>query len=260
MAKFMRTLLIGTALLVGALLLACGSDDGGDSGGPTDAPDATSPSDESPTEPPDANGDQPAGDAATELRDVAGGFGEREIKIEYEFTSGLADGTGDGTMTLYWKPPDAQRTDISTSDGEVTLITTASATYFCSPEDGGQCFESPIGDSLMPSFFGIFTDPDTLTGQIDASFRGVDVDRSSRTIAGQDATCFSISGMIDDQTGAAEYCFRDYGVLLLMRAGDSLSGGEFSLEAISVEDSVSDSDLEPPYEVFDLGDIPDLFP
>ncbi len=256
MANIIRTLLIGAVLLVGALLLACGSDNGGDSNGPSDGPP-----DDSPTEPADANGDQPAGDAATELRDVAGGFGEQEIKIEYRFTSGLADGTGDGTMTLYWKPPDSQRTDISTSEGDVTLITTPSATYICTSEvDGGQCLESPFSDSFTPGFFDIFTDPDSLTVQIDTSFGGADVDRSSRTIAGQDATCFSVSGAVEGETGDAEYCFRDDGVLLLMRATDSLSGGEFSLEALSIEDSVSDSDLEPPYEVFDLGDLPDLIP
>ena len=254
MTNFLRPLLIAAGLLAGALLLACGSDSDGDADGP---------SDDSPTEPADAVGDLPAGDAATELRNLAAGFGLREIKIEYQFTSSSADGDDDGTMTLYWKPPDAQRTDISTSAGDVTLITTASATYICTSEEGGQCLESPIGDSFMPSFFDIFADPDNFIGEIDASLGGANVDRSSRTIAGQDATCFSISGMIDDETGTAEYCFRDDGVLLLLRAAggpDSADDGEFSLEAISVEDSVSDSDMEPPYEVFDLGDLPDLFP
>lgn len=256
MTNFRRTLLIVTALLVGALLLACGGDGNGDADG---SPDATAPADDSSTEPADGNGDQPAGDAATELRDLAAQFGVREIKIEYQFTSGAAGGVFDGTMTLYWKPPDAQRTDLSSSAGDVTLITTAAASYICTAEIGtGQCLESPIGDSLTPDFFGIFTEPDNLTGQIDAALGDVDVDRSSRTIAGQNATCFSISGTIAGGTGAAEYCFRDDGVLLLWRAAGGPAtgdGGEFSLEAISVEDSVSDSDLEPPYEVVDLGNL-----
>ncbi|MCH7488910.1 MAG: hypothetical protein IIB23_04700, partial [Chloroflexi bacterium] len=122
---------------------------------------------------------------------------------------------------------------------------------------------SPIGDSLTPDFFDIFTEPDILIDQIDAVLGDLNVDRSNRTIAGQDATCFSISGTIDGETGAVEYCFRDDGVLLLLRAaggpGDG-DGGESSLEAISVEDSVSDSDLEPPYDVLDVGDIQDLLP
>ena len=242
MANFMRTLLIGAALLVGALLLACSSDSDGDLGGPADG-----------------NGDQPAGDAAADLRNLAAQFGVREIKIEYQFAGGAADGTGDGTMTLYWKPPDAQRTDLSTSDGDVTLITTATASYICTSEVGaGQCLKSPVGDSLAPGFFAIFTEPGNFIGQINDVLGDADVDRSSRTIAGQDATCFSLSGTIDGETGAAEYCFRDDGVLLLLRAADgpeTNGGEEFSLEAISVEDSVSDSDLEPPYDVVDLGDL-----
>ncbi len=261
MTNFMRTLLIGTALLVGALLLACGSDS--DADGSPDSPDATESADDSSTEPADAISDLPAGDAAAELRNLATQFGVREIKIEYRFTNDSADGSVGGTMTLYWKPPDAQRTDLSTSDGDVTLITTATTSYMCTAEGGGQCLEMPLDDSLAPSIFGIFTEPDNLTGQIEAALGDVDIDRSSRTIAGQDATCFTMSGTIDGETGVAEYCFRDDGVLLLLRATggpETEGGGEFSLEAISVEDSVSDSDLEPPYEVVDLGDIGDLIP
>ena len=165
-------------------------------------------------------------------------------------------------MTLYWKPPDAQRTDLSSSEGDVTLITTAGGSHICAPAVN-QCLESPIGDSLTPDFFDIFTEPDILIDQIDAILEDLDVDRSTRTIAGQDATCFSLSGTIDGETGAVEYCFRDDGVLLLLRAGGGPAnggGGESSLEAISVEDSVSDRDLEPPYEVLDAGDLQDLLP
>ena len=240
MTNFTRTFLFVIALIVGALLLACSSDS--DSG--------------------DGNGDQPSGEAATELRNLAAQFGQQEIKIEYQFTSGAAGGIDDVTMTLYWKPPDAQRTDLSTSEGDVTLITTAGGSYICASAVN-QCLESPIGDSLTPDFFDIFTEPDILIDQIDAVLGDLNVDRSNRTIAGQDATCFSISGTIDGETGAVEYCFRDDGVLLLLRAAGGPAdgdGGESSLEAISVEDSVSDSDLEPPYDVLDVGDIQDLLP
>ncbi|MCH8950440.1 MAG: hypothetical protein IIB87_08695 [Chloroflexi bacterium] len=264
MTNFMRTLLIGTALLAGALLLACGSDSDSDADGPSDSPDATESADDSSIEPADGNGDQPAGDAFAELRNLAAEFGAREIKIEYQFTSGAAGGIGDGTMTLYWKPPDTQRIDLSMSTGDVTLITTATASYMCTSAAGtGQCLEMPLDDSLAPDFFGIFTDPASFIDEIDATLGDVDIDRSSRTIAGQNAICFSMSGTIGGETGAAEYCFRDDGVLLLLRATggpETEGGGEFFLEAISVEDSVSDSDLEPPYEVVDLGDLGDLIP
>ena len=71
MTNFLRIGLIVVALIVGALLLACGSDSDSDA-------DGTAPADDSSTEPADGNGDQPSGDAATELRTLAGHFGEQE--------------------------------------------------------------------------------------------------------------------------------------------------------------------------------------
>ncbi len=237
MRSSLRYFLIAVALLAGALFVACGSDS--DDNGDADSGD---PAAEQPVD-----GDDDDGDASGDLNSFADRFGISEVKVEYDFAS---SGVGDdfvGTMTLYSKPPDAWRMDIGSPDGDIVMINNGEVTYMCASEGGeGQCFESPISDALGLPFFSIFTDPDGFDDLIDRS-PGVDVDQSSREIAGQDATCFSVSG-------AGEFCFRDDGVLLLMR-GPEDGEAEFSLEATSVSDSVSDSDFEPIYDVLDLGDF-----
>jgi hypothetical protein len=258
MARSFRLGLVIVALLAGSLALACGggggtSDDDGDGNGNGDQPEASEGADGDA----DGDGDGDGGEGQDELRKLAEEFGVREVKIEYSFSS-AGDGSPDdeGTMTLYWKPPDAWRVDISSSGGDVILINSDGTSYLCTSDGGtGQCLESPLGDLIPIPFLSVFTDPNGLNDLIDVSLAGVDVDRSDRTIAGQDATCFSISGTIDGETGATEYCFREDGILLLVRAGAEGSG-EFTMEATNVEDSVSDSDLEPPYDVTEIPGLP----
>ena len=258
MATSFRLGLMIVALLAGSLAFACGggagtSDDDGDDDG--DQPEASEGADGD-----DADGDGDGGDLQDELRKLAEEFGVREVKIEYSFSS-TGDGSTDdeGTITLYWKPPDAWRVDISSSAGDLILINSDGTSYLCTSAGGtGQCLESPIGDVVPIPFLSVFTDPDGLSELIDVALAGVDVDRSDRTIAGQDATCFSISATIEGETGATEYCFREDGILLLLRAGgsDAEGAGAFTLEATNVEDSVSDSDLEPPYDVTEIPGLP----
>ncbi len=256
MHSSLRYFLIVVALFAGALFAACSSD--GDDNGDADSDEPTA---EQPIDGDDGdNGDD--GDASGDLSSFAERFGVSEVKIEYDFTSFDAtldeEGNFEGSMTLYWKPPDAWRMDIGTPEGDIALITNGDTTYMCTAAAGEElCLESPAGGILdeVP-FLSIFTDPDSINDLIDTS-PGVDVVESSREIAGQDATCFTFSGDIDGEMGAGEICFRDDGVLLLMRivGSDGDADAEFSLEAISVSDSVSDEDFDPIYEVLDLGDL-----
>lgn len=248
MRSSLRYFLIAMALLAGGIFIACGSDDNGDAN--ADEPAAN--------QPVDGDGDNDSDeDASGDLSTFADRFGVSEVKIEYEFTSFDAAEDFVGTMTLYSKPPDAWRMDIGTPDGDITMINNGDVTYMCTSAAGEElCIEAPLSDTLDIPFFSIFTDPDGFDDLIGAS-PGVDVNRSSREIAGQDATCFEVSAGVDNGQGEAEYCFRDDGVLLLLRAsgsGDD-SSAEFSLEATSVSDSVSDEDFEPIYEVLDIGDL-----
>ena len=266
MPSYLRYLLIVVALLAAGFVVACGgdSDDNGE-------PDSDEPTAEQPADGDDAVGDGVSG----ALGDLAEQFGISEVKIEYDFATSGAGDDFEGTMTLYWKPPDAWRMDIGTADSDVAIIFNADVTYLCTSDgDEGVCLESPLTDALgIVPFFSIFTDPSGFDDLIGASFGSADVSTSSREIAGEDATCFEVSGDVDGEEGAGEFCFRDDGVLLLMRASGSgfESDGEFSLVATNVSDSVSDEDLQPLYDVqtipglgdfdledFDLDDIPGL--
>ena len=253
MRSSLRYVLIVVALLAGTLFVACGgdSDDNGE-------PDSDEPTAEQPADGDDGDDGDDDGDVSGDLRAFADRFGISEVTIEYKLTASGGDDDFDGTMTLYLKPPDAWRMDLATPDGDIALINDGSTTYLCASEGGeGQCFESPIDDALPIPFLNIFTDPGGFDDLIGTSLGAVDVSQSTREIAGQDATCFEVSGEFDGDSGEAEYCFRDDGVLLLLRgsgSGDE-GGGEFSLEATSVSDSVSDEDFQPIYDVLDLGDL-----
>ncbi len=255
MSRYVRYFLIVAALLAVGLLAACGSDDddGDDNGSgdnaaeqPVDGDDDDGDGDDNG----DGDGDGDSGDSSDELREFAGQFGISEVKVTYTM-SGLGVGGDDGQMVLYSKPPDRWRMDIANADGDITMISNGDSTLMCASDgDGGTCFESPLGDALPIPFLNIFTDPGGFGDLVDNTF-GVDVDRSSREIAGQDATCFSFSG----DEGSGEYCFRDDGVLLLLRAEEFDGEETFTMEATDVSNSVSDSDLEAPYDILDIGGI-----
>lgn len=255
MRSSLRYILIAVALLAGALFAACSSDGDDNGDGDSDDPAAEQPVDGDDGDGDDGNGDDDDdGDASGDLSAFADRFGISEVKIEYNFTSSGTADEFDGTMTLYAKPPDAWRMDIGTPDGDIAFINNGDTAYMCTAAAGEElCLESPASGLLddIP-FFTIFTDPDGFDDFLGSSIGDVDVSRSSREIAGQDATCFQISG-----EDAGEFCFRDDGVLLLLRASgaEDDAGSVFSLEATSVSDSVSDEDFQPIYEVLDIGDL-----
>lgn len=231
-----RLSLVGLALFAGALLAACGGN--GDGGGNGDADEPTAVEDVD-------------GDLSAELQRLADEFGAEEVKISYRFSSSVDGETMDGTMTLFWKPPDAWRVDFSFEGAEVSIITTEDKSYFCTAEFGaGQCLESPLAEALPLPFLSFFTEPDTLADLIGET-AGLDIERSSRDIGGESASCFSAEGVIGGEEGSAEYCFSDRGILLLLRATGG-AGEEFSVEATDVENEVTSSDLEPLYPILEL--------
>ena len=240
MSGFLRLTLLSIALLAGSLAIACGG------GGTSDGDDN--------------GGDGPSGDGNAELREILEQFGVKEFKIVYNFTSNV-DGAADtgGTMTFYVKPPDSWRMDSNFAGVDLITISSGGSTYICTSAGGlDTCLESPVEDSAAVPFLDVFTDPDGLIDLVDTSFGGVDVDRSDRTIAGLDASCFSVAGEIEDAAGSAEYCFGEGGLLLFASFGGSSAegSGSFTIEATSVDDSVSDSDFDPPYDITEIPGLP----
>lgn len=256
MTRFGRFCLAAAALLLVLFLVACNGDDDGDGNG-DGQPTATEAADDGETDgdgngAPDGDAD---GDGETGLDAFLEEYGDREFKIVYSFSGTDVDA---GTMTFYWKPDGRWRVDFAAGGDEGSVINAGDVSYICTPEDGGMCLESPLGGSAIPfPFFGAFTDPGELETFVGANLGGLDYDRSEREIAGVDATCLSASGEVEGEQGQVEICFGD-GYMLLFRGGDAT--GQVTLEATSVETSVPDSDLEPPYEITEipgLDDIPD---
>lgn len=256
----LKYLLLIAALIAGAVLFACSSDDNGDDNG-DEQPTSEEPADNGDEGDNGDNGDEgDNGDGSSSLADLAEQFGASEVKITYAMTGeGETDADDfEGEMVLYWKPPDRWRMDLSSADGDFSLIVDGDSALMCSAEGGeGQCFESPISSAIGIPFLSIFTNPDELNTIIDTS-GDVDVSESSREIAGQDAACFAYSGTVEGDEGEAEVCFRDDGVLLQLDVQDFTTNTTFSILATDVEDSVSDDDLEPIYDTLDLSDIPGL--
>jgi hypothetical protein len=245
MSHIVRAGLLVFVLVAGLLAFAaCGDDDSDVDGG---EPTATSePSDGEPTEPSDGAGGD--GDAASELQDLAGRALDQELKITYQFAGGGLD----GTMTLAWLPPNSWRVDLASADGDFTLINAGEGSFFCTSDGGeGTCLSIPGGgDALDVPFLGFLTNPDELSSFVVGSFAGVDVERSSDSIAGEDVTCYSVAGEVEGEEGSGTFCFNDDGVMLRMQA--SSPEGDFTLEATDFSSDVSEADFEPPYPVQDL--------
>ncbi len=244
--KYIRLWIILAATLGSILLFACGGDDDDNN---DNGPTATTSSDGA-NETPEATDDQGAsGNSGDELRDLAAGLAEHEAKIAYDFSSSAGGTSSSGSFTLYWKPPDTWRVDIDMDGSQSTLISREGKSYICSSDGGtGQCIESPVAAPLP--FLGLFTNPSSLADLVDTELGGIDFDKSSEQIAGQDATCYSASGSVQGQAGSAEYCFNDDGLLLRLDGGSA--GATFTLEATNVEGSVADADLELPYDILQI--------
>jgi hypothetical protein len=179
------------------------------------------------------------GDGDSSLSDLANDLQNKEGKVVYTFTSTDADGTEtSGTFTIYSKPGVGSRFDFDDGSGSTgSFITNSDGTYICAE---GTCFQSPGGADVNP-FIGFFTDPQTLLSEVGDI---ADVDHSSKTVAGQDADCYSAS--TDD--GEGEVCFSDDGLLLSIHGTDA-DGTSIDFVASSAETSVPDADLELPYPV-----------
>ena len=241
-----RFLLLAIAVVLAALLLAaCGGGGNGDDGGGNE---------ETTEVPSDDNGSEDTSSEADALRELAGAYGLKEVKITYRLTSSGAAESLNGDMTLYWKPDVGWRVDFTIATVESIFITTEDGTYSCTSVAGQeQCFDSEADLDAPVPFLNLFTDPDELTSFLDDAISGRNVRRSSATIAGRDADCFSLEGEIEGEFGSAEYCFAD-GLILRLSVGGG-GAGSFSFEAIEIGDSVSDSDFEPPFEIIAFDDI-----
>lgn len=263
-----------------ALAAACSSSDDGGNGDNGDngdeSPTATQAAgdgdgdgngDDDPTETPDdgdGDGDGDGNSIFDRINDLSDDYENIEAKVVYDFTvtSDEEDGNFDTVMTLVSRPPSDSRVEYELEGTSIISISTSDASYSCFSGDGEDfCVElGTAGFDIAPlPFFGDFTDADQIRDAVDDE-TDVDVDEFSDNIAGEDVNCFKTTGDIDGDDGEATWCFTDDGILLLSSFSGSTDGVEstFEMRATSFDRNVSDSDFEPPYDEFDLGDIPDI--
>lgn len=187
-----------------------------------------------------------------ELRAIGEKFARSTFKATYRTSESDSDGLGDLTLE---KDGDAKfRFEITTNqDGEEVssvFIETPDVSAFCLKQAGelgalvgvdldeGVCFNNPADDATsegggLRDLFASARNPNARL-----------LEKSKRTIAGQDGTCYRTQD--NDDGVISTVCFTGDGVLLyIMDEGDP--GSE--VEARTVSSSVSDSDFELPYEL-----------
>jgi outer membrane lipoprotein-sorting protein len=232
------------ALVLGALVLVLNIADGGGEGG---APAVAQPT-ATVAQPTATVQATPTTSAITNELQALGEQWEQTVsKVVYNVTS-TSDGTTDeSSLTLYRRPPD-WRMDVSSSEGDVTMIATGTVLYWCGAESGAnQCFSYDPSEYDASTTLEVF-DP-TVTG---LNLSGQNVDRSEQTMFGESATCFSVTSTTEEITTESEWCFASDGILLqYVGTSDDPASGNFTIEATNVNRNVTeaDFDFEPLYAV-----------
>lgn len=248
------------ALLIGALALAaaCSGDDDDDGNGGDDdggsSPTATQPAgDDGGDDDGGDDGGDDADDIVAELSNITSDYEAFEGYVKYSVSGDL--GTGLTSMSIY-QEGDNSRFDIESSEGDIILINTSDATYFCSED---QCIKYELGDDTATGFTEGFTDlvdADTVEEDfVDAP--NVDYDIFDDNIAGLDATCFSTTGDLDEDVPGdevGEVCFSNDGALML-RISTTSDEGTYSMEATEASTDVPGGSFDPPFEVIDFGGL-----
>jgi hypothetical protein len=257
----LRGLPVLLAVVLFFALLAAACDGDGDEGesapvGETPAADET-PSDE---DAPPANGgdeDEDGEGAGLEELEVLAGEAAEGVtaRVTYRVTSDVEGETFEGEWVVVQRPPDSRLEIASTEGGEefrTIIITTGGKSYMCFSGGGEEsCLateaeEAEAGAAPLDLLFDIPQELAEDTEDVDLA------ETSQRSIAGVDATCFTVSSGLAD-LGEGETCFSDQGLLLYVRS--EVDGASSVFEATSVDTDVTDADFEPPYEIIELPEL-----
>lgn len=251
-----RYVLVGAALMAGVLLAACGGDEEEDAGSPAAASPTVATEEAAPTETPTEVGTPaaaetpPADEITAELAALSDKWASTPAKVTYRYSYRSDGDTGEATHTQYWRPPDARRWDRREDSSILIEIAVGGGGYLCSMEDG-EGFCTPMEAAPVLSRWFVI-DPASIRESMEM-VPGVEIKRSTRTIAGEKATCFSAAAEASGKQSRAEYCFASDGILLLHASSYSSAEDSFDsesrVEATEVSRQVSDADFEPPYPV-----------
>jgi hypothetical protein len=250
--------LLAVVLLFALLAAACDGD--GDEGETTPVGE-TPAADETPAEEdtPSANGGdededgEGAGAGLEELESLAEEATEGvTAKVTYRVATDVDGETFEGEWVVVQRPPDSRFEIASTEGGEefrTIIITTGGKSYLCASiagEESCLATEAEEAEAEAAPLGLLFDIPQELAEDAE----NVDLaETSHRSIAGVDATCFTVSSGLAD-LGEGETCFSDQGLLLYLRS--EVDGASSVFEATSVSTDVTDADFEPPYEIIEM--------
>ncbi len=196
------------------------------------------------------------GEGLSDLESLAAAAAEGVIaKITYRITTQGSGGTFEGEAVLVQRPPDS-RIEISGTEGgeefRTIIINAGGESYICVAGGGEEsCSEADEekAGAEVASLDLLFDIPSEIAQGVEDVNIGV---TSRRTIAGVNASCFTVSGTLAS-LGEGEVCFSDEGLLLYLQT--EVDGPSSTFEATSVSTDVTDADFEPPFDVIDLDDL-----
>ena len=192
-----------------------------------------------------------------EIQAIGKKFTQSTFNATYKVTGSETSQFSDGKLVLEKDGDKKFRLEVTTKqdgvDTAIIFIESADTQAFCLKDAGelgallgleagkGVCFPTSSKDSSNP-IGGL---RDSLNDFANANVTLIE--KSSRTIAGQDGKCYKTKD--NDTSEIATTCFNGDGVLLYVKTeGDNAS----ELEAQSVAKSVNADDFTLPYEVKDL--------
>ncbi len=246
-----RWSLIGLAIVGAALFLvaaACSGDDS-NANDNTGADASATPAGGTP------GASQLSDDVSKALTDLGAEWAKTTAKASYDIATNDQGTATETLMNLYWAPPKVRVDMLDVGGGgssPTIIISTPDNTYSCSQENGEQCLAYPGTSNpsdILPflSGFDAAAIQDGLNG-LTGTFTVVPSDEE---VAGDSASCISISGTIDGQDGSGKWCFASNGLLLFQSQSTSDTTGQpstFTLQAMDIG-TPSDSDFDPPYPV-----------
>jgi len=241
----LRLVAASAAILMLVLITACGGGD--DKKTDEGRSNATATNSSSGGEKTPTATDATGSDGSSDLSALAAQYGNFTGVVKYE-TSGFGDSL---TAIKIYKDKGRSRVDYEGAEGSGSFITNADGSFACAEN---QCIKYPAGQGLDPTAaFTTFISAETIEKSYGDIPEGVNVKKSSRQIAGTDATCYIYSGEIDkteagDESG--EICFAQSGLLLRLEFSGASGGGTFN--AVEASQDVSEADFEPPFPVTDI--------
>lgn len=187
---------------------------------------------------------KPTSASQPKLADVLAAAKATSYKVTYKVTVSGATGLS-GDQTWYVKPPRSRFDFSNTLGGQKTTIssfTLPEGSYYCFaavPADA-QCFTvtgvgSPLDqNAAVVAQRGIIDHPE----QYGATFK------ETKTLAGQQALCYDVTGTAPGALSAGTFCYSKEGIALL--SSFSVGGAAWSTEATEFSTRVPDSDFTLP--------------